>query len=151
MPAMGKVATLWKRRPQRDGSALTQLVDSTLGAACSTTRVLPTAKFSSHVGSGGWEYSPSGKWGEREELTYDYECWPCGIDWRRHCIAISDDVLPSLMGDFSSSVSPATIKGRGQELTLALNTKIKTTKISSIGETGFSRKVGPAKISCYTV
>ena len=34
---------------------------------------------------------------------------------------------------------------------IALNTKIKTAKISSGVETGFSRKFGPAKISCYTV
>ena len=46
-------------------------------------------------------------------------------------------VLPSLMGDLSSAVSPATIKGHGQSLTLALNVKIKTAKISSEGEMGF--------------
>ena len=46
------------------------------------------------------------------------------------------DVLPSPTGDLSASVSPATIKGRGPKL--ALNAKIKTAKISSGGETGFS-------------
>ena len=50
------------------------------------------------------------------------------------------DVLPSPTGNLSASVSPATIKGRGPKLALALNAKIKTTKISSGGETGFSRK-----------
>ena len=54
-------------------------------------------------------------------------------------------VLPFPTGHLSSSVSPATIKGRGR-----LNAKIKTAKISSEGETGFSRKFGPAKISHYT-
>ena len=63
-----------------------------------------------------------------------------------HYFKPADDVLPSPTGDLSASVSPATIKGRGPKLALALNTKIKTTKISSGGEMGFSRKFGPAKI-----
>ena len=49
----------------------------------------------------------------------------------------ADDVLPSLTGDLSSAVSPATIKGHGQSLTLALKAKIKTVKISSGGEMEF--------------
>ena len=53
-----------------------------------------------------------------------------------HYFKPADDVLPSLMGDLSSSVSPATIKGYGQLLTLALNAKINTAKISSGGKTG---------------
>ena len=61
-------------------------------------------------------------------------------------IALFQAVLPFPTGHLSSSVSPATIKGRGR-----LNAKIKTAKISSEGETGFSRKLGPAKISHYTV
>ena len=61
----------------------------------------------------------------------------------------ADDILPSPTGDFSSFISPAMIKRRGQ--CLALSVKIKTTKISSGGETGFSRIFGPAKNSCYTV
>ena len=52
-------------------------------------------------------------------------------------------------GHLSSSVSPMTIKGRGQYL--VLNVKIKTAKISSGGETGFSWKFGSTKISRYTV
>ena len=52
----------------------------------------------------------------------------------------ADDILPSPTGDLSASISPATIKGRGPKLALALNAKIKTAKISSGGETGFSRK-----------
>ena len=63
----------------------------------------------------------------------------------------ADDVLPSPTGDLSTSVSPATIKGRGPKLALALNVRIKTAKISSGGETGFWRKFGPVKISHYTV
>ena len=63
----------------------------------------------------------------------------------------ANDVLPSLTGDLSASVSLVTIKGCGSKLALALNAKIKTAKISSGGETGFSRKFGPAKISRYTV
>ena len=43
----------------------------------------------------------------------------------------ADDVLPSPTGDLSASVSPATIKGRGPKLALALNAK--TAKISSGG------------------
>ena len=39
------------------------------------------------------------------------------------------DVLPSPTGDLSASVSPATIKGRGPKLALALNAKIKTRKL----------------------
>ena len=58
----------------------------------------------------------------------------------------ADVVIPSPTGDLSAFVSPATIKGRGPKLALALNAKI-----SSGGETGFSRKFGPAKISRYTV
>ena len=50
----------------------------------------------------------------------------------------ADNVLPSPTGDLSASVSPGTIKGRGPKLALALNAKIKTAKISSGGETGFS-------------
>ena len=64
---------------------------------------------------------------------------------------LANDVLPSSTGNLSASVSPATIKGRGPNLMLALNAKIKTAKISSGGEMGFSRKFGPAKISRYTV
>ena len=41
----------------------------------------------------------------------------------------ADDVLPSPTGDLSTSVSQATIKGRGPKLALALNAK--TAKISS--------------------
>ena len=67
------------------------------------------------------------------------------------CFKPADDALPSSMGDLSSSVSPATIKRRGQYPALALNAEIKTAKISSGGETGFSRKFGPAKVSRYTV
>ena len=63
----------------------------------------------------------------------------------------ADNVLPSPTGDLSASVSLATIKGRGPKLALALNAKIKTAKISSGGERGFSQKFGPAKISRYTV
>ena len=63
----------------------------------------------------------------------------------------ADDVLPSLTGDLSSSVSPVMIKGHDQQLVLALNAKIKSAKISSGGETGFSQKFGSAKISHYTV
>ena len=65
----------------------------------------------------------------------------------------ADDVLPSLTEDLSSSISPATIKGRGNSsLNAKIKTmKIKTAKISSGGETGFLRKFGPAKISCYMV
>ena len=59
-------------------------------------------------------------------------------------IALFQTVLPFPTGHLSSSVSPATIKGRGQQL--ALNAKI-----CSGRETGFSRKFGPAKLSCYTV
>ena len=65
-----------------------------------------------------------------------------------HYLKPADDVLPSLTGDLSSTVSPATIKGRGNS---SLNAKIKTAKISSGGETGFLRKFGPAKISRYMV
>ena len=61
----------------------------------------------------------------------------------------ANDVLPSPMGHLSSSVSPAMIKGHGQQFTL--NTKIKTAKISFGGKKGFLRKFGPAKISHYTV
>ena len=64
---------------------------------------------------------------------------------------LADNVLLSLMGDLSSSVSPATIKECGQQLTLVLNAKIKSAKISSGVEMGFSQKFGPAKISRYTV
>ena len=56
------------------------------------------------------------------------------------CIAISNwqtIFLPSPMEDLSSSVSPATIKGCGQQLALALNAKLKPLKFSSGGETGF--------------
>ena len=48
----------------------------------------------------------------------------------------ADDILPSPMGDLSSSVSLAMLKGRGQQL--VLNTKIKTAKISAGGKMGFS-------------
>ena len=64
---------------------------------------------------------------------------------------LAGDVLPPPTGDLSASVSLAMIKGRGPKLALALNAKIKTEKISSGGETGFSRKFGPAKISHYSV
>ena len=64
---------------------------------------------------------------------------------------LADNVLPSLTGDLLSSVSPATINGRGQQLALALNAKIKSAKISSGGEMGFLQKFGPANISRYTV
>ena len=40
----------------------------------------------------------------------------------------ADDVLLSPTGDLSSSISPATIKGRDQQI--ALNAIIKTAKIS---------------------
>ena len=68
-----------------------------------------------------------------------------------HYFKPADDILPSPTGDLSASVSLATIKGRGPKLALALNVKIKTAKISSGGETGFSQKFGPAKISHHTV
>ena len=68
---------------------------------------------------------------------------------RIHRLSKPADVLLPPTGDLSSSVSPALIKGRGEQL--ALNGKIKTTKLSSGGEMGFSQKFGPAKISCYTV
>ena len=69
-----------------------------------------------------------------------------------HCyFKPADDLLPSLTGALSSSVSPAMINGHGQQLALALNAKIKSVKISSGGETGFSQKFGPAKISHYAV
>ena len=63
----------------------------------------------------------------------------------------ANDVLPSPTGDLSASVSPATIKGCSPKLTLVLNVKIKTAKISSGGKIGFSQKFGPAKISRYMV
>ena len=66
-----------------------------------------------------------------------------------HYFKPADNVLPSPTGDLSSSVSLATTKKRGQ--CLAVNAKIKTVKISSGEEMGFSRKFGPAKISCYMV
>ena len=68
-----------------------------------------------------------------------------------HYFKPADDILPSPTGDLSASVSLAMIKGCGPKLALALNAKIKTAKISSGGETEFSRKFGPAKISRYTV
>ena len=52
-------------------------------------------------------------------------------------------------GRFLSSVSPAMIKGCGQQL--VPNTKIKTAKISAGEKMGFSWKFGPAKISCCTI
>ena len=65
-----------------------------------------------------------------------------------HYFKLADDVLPSLTGDLSSSVSLVTIKGM---VNSAKCMKIKTVKIFSGGETGFSWKFGPVKISRYTV
>ena len=63
----------------------------------------------------------------------------------------ADNVLPSPTGDLLASVSLSMIEGYGPKLALALNTKIKTMKISSREETGFSRKFGPMEISRYMV
>ena len=52
-----------------------------------------------------------------------------------HYFKLADDVLPSLTGDLSSSVSLVTIKGM---VNSAKCMKIKTVKIFSGGETGFS-------------
>ena len=71
--------------------------------------------------------------------------------WRQHCIAISDDVLLSLMGDLSSSVKSGNDKRAWSIARTSAKHEIKTAKISFGGETGFSQKFGPAKTSCYTV
>ena len=59
---------------------------------------------------------------------------------------LADDILPSPTGDLSPVCLPGDNKGAW-----LINTKIKTAKISSGGETGFFAKIGPAKISYYTV
>ena len=62
----------------------------------------------------------------------------------------ADNVLPSPMGDLSSSISQVMIKVfRGVVNSLiTLNAKYKTAKISSRGETGFSRKYTHSR--CFT-
>ena len=64
------------------------------------------------------------------DTVYDVTTW----------VNLVHPVLPFPTEHLSSSVSPATIKGRGR-----LNAKIKTAKISSEGEMEFSRKFGPTK------
>ena len=63
----------------------------------------------------------------------------------------ADDAPPSFTGDLSSSVSLATIndKGAWSIARVSAKRKIITANISSGGETGFSWKFGPAKISHY--
>ena len=63
-----------------------------------------------------------------------------------HYFKPAGDVLPSPTGDLSASVSPATIKGHGPKLALALNArKLKPRKFLLEGERDFRENLDPRK------